>query len=515
MTEEYEKARLEEERKEEYRQRQMRLLMMHDDEKARMLRINCDLQMDCKKAEAEGKALQHENWKIAKENEAIRKENEALKQKIRSYQKIMEEGDGQGAEQPGFSTPDEERKEAGRTSRSEVEEGKTEGGQERPVKEKDDKQFELMMRMMSSMQKMIEKKEESKEEGGEVEAVRNSKIELLKLPEWALGSAPLDLGDWVAQIEQMVQYQPGGLSEKGIILKNLESPAEASTLTSALTSLRRWLRWKRRAEQLGVAMPDPSVLVKGLNKITRKVLESHKELSFRVSLVKMNLLVESVPRPESVHQLAEHQIVYLDLKPAKKEEPKPLAKRFESEVNQKGKGYGKGKEDRSSTFKKDELCRFFLTDTGCKKGKSCGWIHQLDDQKRCWSCGAKDHFSKMCPRSEEGTSRGGFEKGGRKGKESSKGLSKIVKKEEAKGSEETGSSPKEDDKTSEVGTETDVMKNLLEEANRMLKSMTAKGQEEEDKMTALQRQLEELRRMKVFRLTADQDGEQEFAKRID
>ena len=170
MTEEDEKARLEEERKEEYRQRQMRLLMMHDDEKARMLRINCDLQMDCKKAEAEGKALQHENWKIAKENEAIRKENEALKQKIRSYQKIME-GDGQGAEQPGFSTPDEERKEAGRTSRSEVEEGKTEGGQERPVKEKDDKQFELMMRMMSSMQKMIEKKEESKEEGGDQDRI--------------------------------------------------------------------------------------------------------------------------------------------------------------------------------------------------------------------------------------------------------------------------------------------------------------------------------------------------------
>ena len=102
MTEEDEKARLEEERKEEYRQRQMRFLMMHDDEKARMLRINCDLQMDCKKAEAEGKALQHENWKIAKDNEAIRKENEALKQKIRSYQKIMEEGDGQGAEQPWF-----------------------------------------------------------------------------------------------------------------------------------------------------------------------------------------------------------------------------------------------------------------------------------------------------------------------------------------------------------------------------------------------------------------------------
>lgn len=60
------------------------------------------------------------------------------------------------------------------------------------------------MRMMSSMQKMIEKKEESKEGDEEVEAVRNSTIELPKLPEWTLESAPLDLGDWVAQIEHIM-----------------------------------------------------------------------------------------------------------------------------------------------------------------------------------------------------------------------------------------------------------------------------------------------------------------------
>eukprot|EP00434_Breviolum_minutum_P003898 symbB.v1.2.003425.t1/scaffold183.1/size281544/9 len=595
MSEEEEKARKEEERKEEYRQKQMKFLMMHDDEKAKMLRRSYELQMECNKMEAEMRSFQHENWKIESENNAIRKENELLRQRLKGYEKTMEEGSVQGLDQHGFRTPDEERKDAGRSVQDEAEGAREEPGQERPSKEKDEKQMELMMRMMSSMQKMIEKREESKEGDEEVEAVRNSTIELPKLPEWTLESAPLDLGDWVAQIEHimgdltssssiwwstllseaktwyeehqtlgpleklshkpvaslnlsktkwtrldrrvtslmlaalpesareemvatktlnplgilsklMVQYQPGGLSEKGIILKNLESPAEASSLSTALTSLRRWLRWKRRAEELGVAMPDPSVLVKGLNKITRKVLESHKELSFRVSLVKTNLLVESVPRPESVHQLAEHlvaeveQIVYLDLKPVKKEEPKPIAKRFEAEAGQKGKGYGKGKEEGTAPFKKDELCRFFLTDTGCKKGKSCGWVHQLDDQRRCWSCGAKDHFSNVCPRGEEGASRGGFEKGGGKGKDSSKGISRMTKKEEARGSEETAGSPKEDDKTSEVGTETDVMKNLLEEANKMLKSMTMKDQKE-DKMAALQRQVEELRKMKVFRLT--------------
>ena len=48
----------------------------------------------------------------------------------------------------------------------------------------------------------------------------------------------------------MVIYQPGGLSEKGIILRNLESPQEAPTRAAGLAGLRRWLRWKRRAMEV-------------------------------------------------------------------------------------------------------------------------------------------------------------------------------------------------------------------------------------------------------------------------
>ena len=601
MSEEEEKLRLADERKEEYRQQQMKFLMMHDEEKAKMLRKNYDLQKDCKRVEEEVRGFKYENWKIAKENEAIKKsneeirmQNEILKQKLRSFERRSEEGSVQGGEIPGFSTPEEDKKDGRTFPKAEGPEEPSARGSEKP-KEKEDQQMELMMRMMSSMQKMIEKKEDTKKDEEEAESVRNAAIELPKLPEWALESAPLDLGDWLAQAEPvmgdlsstsstwwstllgeaktwyehhqalgplekiahkpvpsgdlskqkwtrlerrvtslmlasipetcreemvatktlnplgiltklMVLYQPGVLSEKGIVLRNLESPGEATSLSTALVSLRRWLRWKRRAEELGVAMPDPSVLVKGLNRITKRVLETHKELSFRVSLVKTNLLVESVPREETVQQLAEHlvaeveQIVYLDLKPGKKEELKPISKRFDAETMQKGKGYGKGKEDGAGGAKRDELCRFFLTDGGCKKGKSCSWIHQLDDQKRCWSCGSKDHFANTCPRAEDGQGKGSPEKGGGKGKDSTKGMLKTAKKEEGKNTEDASGSVREEDKNSEAATETDVMKNLLEEANKMLKSVTARSKEDE-KMMVLQRQLEELRKMKVFRLT--------------
>ena len=170
--EEEEKARKEEERKEEYRQKQMKFLMMHDDEKAKMLRRSYELQMECNKMEAEMRSFQHENWKIESENNAIRKENELLRQRLKGYEKTMEEGSVQGLDQHGFRTPDEERKDAGRSVQDEAEGAREEPGQERPSKEKDEKQMELMMRMMSSMQKMIEKREESKEGDEEVEAVR-------------------------------------------------------------------------------------------------------------------------------------------------------------------------------------------------------------------------------------------------------------------------------------------------------------------------------------------------------
>ena len=178
----------------------------------------------------------------------------------------------------------------------------------------------------------------------------------------------------------MTIYQPGGLSEKAIILKALEQPQEASCLSSALVGLRRWLRWKRRAAEVQVALPDASVLVKGLNKLVKKVLEANKELGFRINLAKTTLLVESIPREETVHQLAEHlvaeieAIAHLEMKTGKgeKTEVKPVLKKFEEwKGGEKGGNRGGGGQERTPI-----TCRFFISDAGCKKGKAMPvWTH--------------------------------------------------------------------------------------------------------------------------------------------
>ena len=77
-------------------------------------------------------------------------------------------------------------------------------------------------------------------------------------------------------------------------------------------------------------------------------------------------------------------------------------------------------------------------------------------------------------------------------------MSKIQKKEEGRIDEAGGAT--EGEKLPEVGSEPEVMKGLLEEANGMLKGMSTKSAEE-DRLAAMRRQLDDLKKMKVFRLT--------------
>ena len=294
----------------------------------------------------------------------------------------------------------------------------------------------------------------------------------------------------------MTIYQPGGLSEKAIILKALEQPQEATCLASALVGLRRWLRWKRRAAEVQVALPDPSVLVKGLNKLVKKVLDSNKELGFRINLAKSTLMVESIPREETVHKLAEHlvaeveAIAHLEVKGGKGEKQevvKPVLKKVEEgKGGEKGGSRGVGSPEKTSS-----TCRFFLSEYGCKKGKQCQFAHTLDDQKRCWNCGSTQHYAPKCDRPREAEGRGGG-----KGERKSEGkVSKVAKKEE--------SPKKEPEHPGQDDGATETMKELLEKANKMLKTISTpkRGDADRDvKLEKLQKQLDDLRSLKVFRV---------------
>ncbi|CAL1147447.1 unnamed protein product [Cladocopium goreaui] len=104
----------------------------------------------------------------------------------------------------------------------------------------------------------------------------------------------------------LVTYSPGGISEKQNLLRNLEDPPEIQTIQDGPAALRRWLRWRHRAKDIGAVAPDPSLQLRGLLKMSKKTLEAHRELQFRVSLVRSGLQVDTVPNDTNVEQFAYH-----------------------------------------------------------------------------------------------------------------------------------------------------------------------------------------------------------------
>ena len=312
----------------------------------------------------------------------------------------------------------------------------------------------------------------------------------------------------------LVIYQPGGLAEKSLILSSLEAPREEQNIQGAVQALRKWIRWRRRAADVQVSIPDPTVLMKGLSKLTKKVMASNPELAFRVSLARSTLQVDSIPTHQTVAKIADHilaemeQVAHQDRKskenttgdPAKLKEMKA----YDMGGDGKGSGKGKGKEkgqkgDRQEGLAAggDQKCKFYLTDQGCRKGKDCRWSHdQSDGRKRCYTCGGVDHYAPECPR-----------KSGQSGLSSSPQKQKMSRAEELQ-KEESSKAPSEGGASYAEG---ETVQQLLTEANKMLKSLGKdRGPEvtQEDRMKALQQQLDELRmKTKTLRLTRISSGE--------
>eukprot|EP00435_Cladocopium_sp_Y103_P020138 s2720_g4.t3 len=510
--------------------------------------------------------------------------------------------DGQQGETVGQTERLEEMSEDQKTETSSSSEESEEARDERkhhesPAESGRDKTVEVMLKLMQGMQKMqkqlmgqqTKRAKNGRDEDREEEHIR-ANVEIHKLPEWNIDSAPVDFQDWMmvihpqlcdmsessaewwsqmtaaardwyqrhqslkpleklqhevktpqellkkkwARLEKrvsnmllqsipesqkeevistknlsvlgiltrlMINYQPGGSHEKAAVLAALESPNEATTVGEAISGLRRWMRWKRRATDISVSMPDPTVMLRGLDRLVNKVLASHPSLQFRVNLTRTHLMVDAVPTMKGIEQLAECLLAEFDqLSYSKRKQDKAAPavrmKKLEEGKEKGGRDGGSKKGDDS----KPAPCRFFHTEQGCKRGKACKWSHEVkDDQRRCWTCGATTHMSPQCPTKDN---------------QQPTSTKKVAKTE----CERAPKKADEEDASSEKAAvcPSEDMKTLLEEAGKMLKGMTnggsPRGSEDsgEAKIRSLQRQLDELKgqgAVRVLRLSRIQATE--------
>ena len=213
----------------------------------------------------------------------------------------------------------------------------------------------------------------------------------------------------------MVLYRPGSAAERQQILKALEAPSTAGTAHEAVDLLRRWSRWLRRAGDVGLQCPDASVLLRGLDTVTRKVIAEHGEIQFRMNMMRYTLEVDSKPTKKAVEDLHHAMLSEFEqvafrgrTKPASTANSKAMLATVVPSSSATTTARESGAGEGSPVKGKNAPCKFFLTEQGCKKGQQCKFSHGVDKkqrQGRCWTCGSKLHMSKQCPTKDKpGTS---------------------------------------------------------------------------------------------------------------
>ena len=235
-------------------------------------------------------------------------------------------------------------------------------------------------------------------------------------------------------------YQPGGSSERAMLLSQLVGPEVVKSFSQGVMVLRRWQQHFFRVRELQAALPDSSLLLKGVDGSTGFILSQHPLLGFRVNAFRNRVSLDYNPSVASVLQLvkllqAEFESAALSADSGNSNKgrvahlqapfaPLPSApsssavtlpkapshlkgppagpadghmKALEGAGDCKGKGKGKSKSKSDTDL---GVCYNYVGGKGCKYGDSCKFRHDKAEarrQKRCLACGQEGHFRPDCP----------------------------------------------------------------------------------------------------------------------
>ena len=101
-------------------------------------------------------------------------------------------------------------------------------------------------------------------------------------------------------------YQPGGAGERATILQRLQGGQTPKTVEECLYHLRAWPRWVQRCQDMGMAVPDGSVLAKGLTTLTTTTINQVPDAMFRTQLVRATLRIDQQPALPDVIKYQQH-----------------------------------------------------------------------------------------------------------------------------------------------------------------------------------------------------------------
>ena len=190
------------------------------------------------------------------------------------------------------------------------------------------------------------------------------------------------------------------------MLRLLETIPTTTSVIDLIANLRRWKKLASRAAEMGVALPDGSVLLMAIEAAVKGVVDSNRDMAFKLNMAKQELQLPYKPVVSAVmiyadHVMAElHQIIpYTNKEPRLKGMQTGPSTPTSSTASPKGKGAGQ-----------PQPCKFSLSDHGCRRGASCKYAHQFatkeDKKARCWTCGSKAHRQGECPTKQNNHKKG-------------------------------------------------------------------------------------------------------------
>ena len=221
-------------------------------------------------------------------------------------------------------------------------------------------------------------------------------------------------------------YQPGGSSERAQLLSQLVTPEVCKGFQDAIRVFRRWQQSLQRATEIRATLPDPSLLLKGVDSATVSLVANSPMVAFRVNSYRHSIALDYNPTTTGVTQLvrllqAESEAASLvemsaekraknaalgtrEAPPSKAPPSPPVAPSGGTSptsgaavnavgVDAKGKGKNKGGDGATSA------CHKFADASGCRFGDSCMFKHDRSKARRegrCLACGQSGHFRPDC-----------------------------------------------------------------------------------------------------------------------